>query len=154
MLGLARGDFDLVARGLHDRLHQDRRAHLFPKSMELVRRAHGGRRARRDDLRRRPDRAGLDPLRADRRRRRGLRELAAGWATVSGSPFEPAGADVRSLSLVAGPGRRRHPLSGGGLRPQPSPSAPAARTSLRSRLDASVRGRAGTAGRGLMPRRG
>ena len=39
MLGLARGDFDLVARGLHDRLHQDRRAHLFPKSMEIVRRA-------------------------------------------------------------------------------------------------------------------
>ena len=35
-LGLVRGDLDLVARGLHDRLHQQRRAHLYPRSMELV----------------------------------------------------------------------------------------------------------------------
>ncbi|MGN6372575.1 MAG: homoserine kinase [Solirubrobacteraceae bacterium] len=35
-LGLARGDWDLVARGLNDRLHQDRRAHLFPRSHELM----------------------------------------------------------------------------------------------------------------------
>lgn len=39
VLGLATGDYDLIARGLQDRLHQDRRAHLFPKSMDLVRRA-------------------------------------------------------------------------------------------------------------------
>jgi homoserine kinase len=38
-LGLARGDWDLVARGLHDRLHQFRRSHLFPRSYELARRA-------------------------------------------------------------------------------------------------------------------
>ncbi len=38
-LGLARGDWDLVARGLHDRLHQPRRAHLFPRSFELAQRA-------------------------------------------------------------------------------------------------------------------
>jgi homoserine kinase len=38
-LGLARGDWDLVARGLHDRLHQPRRAHLFPRSYELALRA-------------------------------------------------------------------------------------------------------------------
>lgn len=36
VLGLVRGDLDLVARGLHDRLHQQRRAHLYPPSMELV----------------------------------------------------------------------------------------------------------------------
>jgi len=36
VLGLVRGDLDLVARGLHDRLHQQRRAHLYPRSMELV----------------------------------------------------------------------------------------------------------------------
>lgn len=35
-LGLARGDFDLVARGLADRIHQERRRHLFPRSMEVV----------------------------------------------------------------------------------------------------------------------
>ncbi len=39
VLGLARGDLDLVARGLSDRLHQPRRAHLYPRSMELVGRA-------------------------------------------------------------------------------------------------------------------
>ncbi len=38
-LGLARGDWDLVARGLHDRLHQPHRAHLFPRSFELAARA-------------------------------------------------------------------------------------------------------------------
>ncbi len=39
VLGLSRGDLDLVARGLSDRLHQPRRAHLYPRSMELVGRA-------------------------------------------------------------------------------------------------------------------
>jgi homoserine kinase len=38
-LGLARGDWDLVARGLHDRLHEQHRAHLFPRSFELASRA-------------------------------------------------------------------------------------------------------------------
>jgi homoserine kinase len=37
--GLVRGDWDLLARGLEDRLHQERRAHLFPRSFALVRRA-------------------------------------------------------------------------------------------------------------------
>jgi homoserine kinase len=39
VLGLARGDLDLVARGLADRIHQPRRAHLSPRSMELLGRA-------------------------------------------------------------------------------------------------------------------
>ena len=39
VLGLARGDLGLVARGLGDRLHQPRRAHLYPQSWELVQRA-------------------------------------------------------------------------------------------------------------------
>jgi homoserine kinase len=38
-LGLVRGDWDLVARGLQDRLHQERRAPLFPRSYELALRA-------------------------------------------------------------------------------------------------------------------
>jgi homoserine kinase len=37
VLGLARGDWDLVARGLDDRLHQPRREHLYPRSMDVVR---------------------------------------------------------------------------------------------------------------------
>jgi len=36
MLGLARDDLTLVGRGLCDRIHQDRRAHLYPRSMELL----------------------------------------------------------------------------------------------------------------------
>jgi homoserine kinase len=36
VLGLARADFDLVARGLSDSIHQPRRAHLYPRSMELL----------------------------------------------------------------------------------------------------------------------
>jgi homoserine kinase len=39
VLGLARADLDLLARGLSDRIHQPRRAHLYPRSMELLERA-------------------------------------------------------------------------------------------------------------------
>lgn len=38
-LGLARGDWDLVGRGLQDRLHQQRRSHLYPRSHALACRA-------------------------------------------------------------------------------------------------------------------
>jgi homoserine kinase len=37
MLGLAGGDSELVARGLGDLLHQPYRAHLYPRSAELMR---------------------------------------------------------------------------------------------------------------------
>jgi homoserine kinase len=39
VLGLAKGDFSLIARGLRDLLHQPRRRRLYPRSMELVERA-------------------------------------------------------------------------------------------------------------------
>jgi len=39
VLGLVRGDWDLVARGLDDRLHQPHREHLYPRSLALARRA-------------------------------------------------------------------------------------------------------------------
>jgi homoserine kinase len=39
VLGLSAGDLSLVGRGLADRIHQPRREHLYPRSMELVRRA-------------------------------------------------------------------------------------------------------------------
>jgi homoserine kinase len=39
VLGLANGDLGAIARGLSDRLHQDRRAHLYPRSIELIGRA-------------------------------------------------------------------------------------------------------------------
>ena len=37
--GLATADWDLIAAGLGDRLHQPYRAHLYPRSAELVERA-------------------------------------------------------------------------------------------------------------------
>ena len=39
VLGLARRDLSLVGRGLDDRIHQPRRAHLYPRSIELAGRA-------------------------------------------------------------------------------------------------------------------
>ncbi len=39
VLGLAKGEWDLVARGLHDRIHQPRRAHLYPEALNLVEQA-------------------------------------------------------------------------------------------------------------------
>lgn len=41
VLGLERGDIDLLARGLTDVLHQPRRAHLYPDSAALVESARG-----------------------------------------------------------------------------------------------------------------
>ena len=38
-LGLARSDWDLLARGLQDRLHQQQRSELFPRSYDLAMRA-------------------------------------------------------------------------------------------------------------------
>ena len=67
VLGLAQGDLSLIARGLADSLHQPRRRHLYPRSMELVEGAADIGRAGGDDLRRRTDRPVLVPLGADRR---------------------------------------------------------------------------------------
>ena len=39
VLGLAKGDHSLIGRGLRDALHQPRRRHLYPRSMDLVERA-------------------------------------------------------------------------------------------------------------------
>ncbi|MGI8428408.1 MAG: homoserine kinase [Solirubrobacteraceae bacterium] len=39
VLGLASGDWDLLAAGLEDRLHQASRAHLYPRSAALLERA-------------------------------------------------------------------------------------------------------------------
>jgi homoserine kinase len=96
-LGLATGDLDLLARGLADRLHQPHRAHLFPRSAEVIARAqeYGALGATLSG-------AGptvlvwchLDQTAGviDR-----LRRETEGWATVQRVPFEATGADVRSL---------------------------------------------------------
>jgi homoserine kinase len=97
VLGLARGDWDLVARGLDDRLHQPRRAHLFPRSMGLVReaRALGALGA---------TISGAGPsvlvwchFEQTAGVYDGLRRATEGWASVVRTPFETQGADVREL---------------------------------------------------------
>ena len=97
MLGLATGDLDLVARGLRDRLHQDARAHLFPRSGELVRRASalGALGA---------TISGAGPavlvwcaFEQTATVIEALRPEVEGWASVSRAPFAAHGVDVRAL---------------------------------------------------------
>lgn len=97
MLGLARGDLELVGRGLGDRLHQPYREHLFPRSMDLVRRAPSL-----GALGATISGAGPTVLvwchyEATAAVVEALRVEAEGWATVIRAPFEPQGADVREL---------------------------------------------------------
>ena len=96
-LGLAHGDWDLIAAGLRDRLHQPHRAHLFPRSAQLLELA--------------PSLGALgatisgagptvvvwchyEHTAAVVRR---LQDEAEGWAVVLRAPFETQGADVREL---------------------------------------------------------
>ena len=97
VLGLVRGDWDQVARGLHDRLHQPHREHLYPRSMALARRARelGAIGATISG-------AGpavlvwctFDATGAVLAR---LQAECDGWADVRHAPFEPRGGDVVEL---------------------------------------------------------
>jgi len=96
-LGLAKGDWELVSRGLEDRLHQPHRAHLYPRSAELVERA-------RDLGALGATISGAGPtvlvwchLEQTPGVFAALRREAEGWADVMRAPFEPMGADVREL---------------------------------------------------------
>ncbi|MDQ3739785.1 MAG: homoserine kinase [Actinomycetota bacterium] len=97
MIGLARADLDLVARGLADRLHQPRRAHLYPRSMELVARAR-----ELGALGATISGAGPAVLMWSHYEQtagvfEALRRETWEWADVIRAPFEPMGADVRAL---------------------------------------------------------
>jgi homoserine kinase len=96
-LGLATGSWDLIAAGLADRLHQPRRAHLYPRSAELVRDATGY-----GALGATVSGAGPTVLVWCSYEQTGavidgLRSAADGWAEVIRAPFESQGADVRAL---------------------------------------------------------
>jgi homoserine kinase len=97
MLGLAGADWDLIAAGLDDRLHQPYRAGLYPRSAELVSRV-------RDlgALGATISGAGPTVLVWCRYDQTGplveaLSREAEGWASVMRGRFEPQGADVREL---------------------------------------------------------
>jgi homoserine kinase len=96
-LGLARGDWDLVARGLRDRLHEPRRASLFPRSYELALRAR-----ELGALGATISGAGPTVLVWCFYEQTGavveaLRPQIDGWATLLRTPFEPQGAYVGEL---------------------------------------------------------
>ncbi|HXR31267.1 MAG TPA: homoserine kinase [Solirubrobacterales bacterium] len=97
ILGLQTADLDLVAAGLSDRIHQERRRKLYPRSMELV-----------------DDAAELGALGATisgagpsvlvwttwqdaGKVAEALEQRCAGWAEVRRLPFTPHGADVPEL---------------------------------------------------------
>jgi homoserine kinase len=96
-LGLARGDWDLLARGLQDRLHEGRRASLFPRSYELASRAR-----ELGALGATISGAGPTVLVWCFYEQTGavveaLRPEIEGWATLLRTPFEPQGAYVGEL---------------------------------------------------------
>jgi homoserine kinase len=96
-LGLARGDWDLLGRGLQDRLHQERRSHLFPRSFELA-----GRARELGALGATISGAGPTVLVWCFYEQTGavadaLMRETEGWASVLRAPFEPQGAYVREL---------------------------------------------------------
>jgi homoserine kinase len=96
-LGLARGDWDLLARGLQDRLHQQPRAHLFPRSFELAQRASAL-----GALGASISGAGPTVLVWCFYEQTGgvaeaLAEEVGGWATLVRAPFESQGAYVREM---------------------------------------------------------
>ena len=97
VLGLAEGKWDLVARGLHDRLHQSRRAELYPRSIALIERAQelGALGATLSG-------AGPSVLVWAHYEQtgaivQGLKRELEGAGRVVRVPFEPHGADVRAL---------------------------------------------------------
>jgi homoserine kinase len=97
VLGLVRGDWDLVSAGLHDRLHQPRRQSLYPQSMALVRRAE-----ELGALGATISGAGPSVLFWTHYEATGavmarLKPATAGWAQLLHVPFEPQGAYVREL---------------------------------------------------------
>jgi len=96
-LGLATGDWDLVSRGLQDRLHQPRRAGLFPRSTALL-----GRARELGALGATISGAGPTVLVWSHYEHTGalveaLRREAGEWARVMRVPFEGTGARVRTL---------------------------------------------------------
>jgi homoserine kinase len=91
-LGLALGDWDMLARGLQDRLHQQQRAELFPRSYELAMRARDA------------TISGAGPTvlvwcfyEQTGSVAEALRGEIDGWATLLRAPFEPQGAYVAEL---------------------------------------------------------
>jgi homoserine kinase len=97
MLGVGTGNWELIAEGLDDRLHQPYRAHLYPRAADLVEHARGL-----GALGATFSGAGPTILVWCQFEHTGtvvdaLAGATRGWARVIRAPFESLGADVRGL---------------------------------------------------------
>jgi homoserine kinase len=97
VLGIQRSDLTLIGRGLSDRLHQPYRAHLYPRSMEIVEEA-----PRMGAIGATISGAGPAVLvwtfwQSTGDVMKALQERVEGWAEVRRVPFSPIGADVPEL---------------------------------------------------------
>ncbi len=106
-LGLAKGDWDLVASGLKDALHEQRRSSLFPRSYELALRA-----SEFGALGATISGAGPSVLVWCFYEQTGavveaLNGEVQGWATLLRTPFEAQGAYVGEILIVGGGERDR-----------------------------------------------
>ena len=97
VLGIQRSDLTLIERGLCDRVHQPRRASLYPRSMEVVE-AAGELGAIGATI------SGAGPSvlvwtfwQSTGNVVEALRKRTEGWAEVRRAPFSPLGADVPEL---------------------------------------------------------
>jgi homoserine kinase len=97
VLGIQRSDLTLIGRGLADRLHQPHRAHLYPRSMEIVQEA-----PRMGAIGATISGAGPTVLiwtfwQSTGDVMKKLTERVGDWAEVRRVPFSPMGADVPEL---------------------------------------------------------
>ena len=97
VLGIQRSDLTLIGRGLSDRLHQPYRAHLYPRSMEIVAEA-----PRMGAIGATISGAGPTVLvwtfwQSTGEVMKALNERVGDWAEVRRVPFSPMGADVPEL---------------------------------------------------------
>lgn len=98
VLGIQRSDLTLIGRGLTDRLHQPHRARLYPRSMQIVQEA-----PRMGAIGATISGAGPTVLVWTHYEQtgavlEGLRRAAGTDAAVTRVPFEPQGADVRTIT--------------------------------------------------------
>ena len=97
VLGIQRSDLTLIGRGLTDRLHQPHRAHLYPRSMEIVHEA-----PRMGAIGATISGAGPSVLvwtfwQSTGDVMKKLTKRVGDWAEVRRVPFSPTGADVPEL---------------------------------------------------------
>ena len=97
VLGIQRSDLTLIGRGVSDRIHQPHRAHLYPRSMEIVVEA-----PRMGAIGATISGAGPTVLvwtfwQSTGEVMKALTERVGDWAEVRRVPFSPLGADVPEL---------------------------------------------------------